>query len=156
MSGSARILVIDDNPADVRLIEEAVKLLDRPVKVYAAANGEEALRFLRREQPFHSVPRPNLIFLDFNLPRTDSREVLRIIKGDAQLQDIAVAVLTSSSYAKDIQDAYALRANCYLIKPQSLEDFFHTIGSAARFWLNHAQNGTICYDSSACADTRSE
>lgn len=122
----------------MRLIREAVKLLNQPVNVFSVSTGEEAIRFLYRQQPFAEVPEPHLIFLDFNLPQTNSREILRLIKTDNGLRHIAVAILTSSNYLQDIEDAYALEANCYLIKPQTLEDFFHTIGSATRFWLNWA------------------
>ena len=94
---------------------------------------------LRREGEHSALKRPSLVFLDFNLPRSDSREILRQIKSDASLRTIPIAVFTTSDADRDIQDAYGLFANCYLRKPADLDGFLHTIRSAANFWLNVAQ-----------------
>jgi chemotaxis family two-component system response regulator Rcp1 len=103
-----------------------------------AADGEQALSVLRKVPPYEDSPRPGLIFLDFNLPKADSRSVLRMIKEDDNLRLIPIAVLTSSDSERDVRDAYLLHANCYLRKPVELDAFLHTIRTAAEFWLNVA------------------
>jgi CheY-like chemotaxis protein len=132
------ILIVEDNPADVRLMQEALRVLEPPVNVHLVGDGDEALQFLRRQGPFRNVPTPSLIFLDFNLPKSNSRDVLREIKQDPQLRIIPIAVLTTSSSDKDVRDAYQLHANCYLNKAGDLDGFFRIIRSAAHFWLDIA------------------
>lgn len=129
---------MEDNPGDVRLIREALRGLDPPINISVAADGEQAIWFLRKQPPFEEAPRPGLIFLDFNLPKADSRSVLRAIKEDQQLRIIPIAVLTSSDSERDVRDAYLLHANCYLRKPVELDAFLHTIRTAAEFWLTVA------------------
>lgn len=138
MFGQRHILIVEDNPGDVRLMREALREMDPPVIIHVAGDGEEALRFLRKESPYRNSPAPSLIFLDYNLPKANSREVLREIKKDADLRLIPIAVLTTSDADKDIRDAYELHANCYLRKPVDLDGFFNTIRSAAHFWLEVA------------------
>ena len=138
MQGQRHILVIEDSLADVRLMREALRDVKPPVSVHIAEDGEKALSFLRREGQFAGVPRPSLILLDFNLPRSDSRELLRWIKADERLRTVPVAVLTSSDSEKDIRDAYQLYANCFLKKPIDLDSFFALIRAAAHFWLDVA------------------
>lgn len=132
------ILIVEDNPGDVRLMREALRDLKPPVTIHVAGDGEEALRFLRRQGTNANAPAPGLIFLDYNLPKANSRELLREIKDDERLRVIPVAVLTTSDADKDIRDAYELHANCYLRKPVDLDGFFDTIRSAAHFWLEVA------------------
>lgn len=132
------ILIIEDNPADVRLIREALRDLEPSVTIYVAGESEEALRILRCEGEHAGVAKPALIFLDFNLPKANSREILRHIKEDRFLRLIPVAVLTSSDSERDIHEAYELCANCYLRKPSDLDSFLNTIRAAADFWLNVA------------------
>lgn len=132
------ILIVEDNPADVRLMQEALRTLEPSVSVHVTSDGDEALRFLRRHGRFASAPRPRLIFLDFNLPKSGSRETLRQIKGDTALRLIPIAILTSSDAEKDISEAYELHANCYLTKAPDLDGFFHIIRWAAYFWLDIA------------------
>ncbi len=138
MLSQRSILIVEDNPGDVRLMREALRHLSPPVQVHVAVDGNEALLFLRREGKFADAPIPHLVFLDFNLPRSDSREVLRIIKLDDKLRLIPVAVFTSSDAEQDIRNAYELYANCYLCKPVDLDSFFATIRTAAHFWLEVA------------------
>lgn len=138
MPDQRNILIIEDNPGDVRLIREALREIQPPVTIHVAGEGDEALQFLRQEGKHRNAPRPHLIFLDFNLPKSDSREVLRQIKEDDELRLIPVAVLTTSDVRKDIREAYELHANCYLRKPVDLDGFFGTIRAAAHFWLNVA------------------
>ncbi|MFL6417277.1 MAG: response regulator [Bryobacteraceae bacterium] len=138
MPDHRNVLVVEDNPGDVRLIREALRGLEPPINISVAADGEQALWFLRNATPYEDAPRPGLIFLDFNLPKADSRSVLRSIKEDEHLRLIPIAVLTSSDSERDVRDAYLLRANCYLRKPVELDAFLHTIRTAAEFWLTVA------------------
>lgn len=142
MTHSREILIVEDNPGDVRLVREALRDLKPAVTLRSAVDGEEALRILRRQGEHAGALRPRLILLDFNLPKSDSREVLREIKNDLALRAIPVAVLTTSDAEKDIQEAYDLHANCYLRKPVDLDDFLATIRATADFWLNVAQQGS--------------
>lgn len=138
MFSRREILIIEDNPADVRLMQEALRGLQPPVGTHVAADGEEALNFLRREGAHADAPRPNLIFLDFNLPKSDSKELLQQLKADPTLRLIPIAVLTTSAADKDVREAYELHANCYLNKAADLDGFFRVIRSAAHFWLDVA------------------
>ncbi|HEY6988215.1 MAG TPA: response regulator [Bryobacteraceae bacterium] len=138
MSGERNIFIVEDNPGDVRLMREALRELQPAVKIHVANDGEEALQFLQRQGQHVSAPRPSLIFLDFNLPKSDSRELLREIKSDERLRLIPIAVLTTSDAERDVREAYELHANCYLRKPVDLDSFFSTIRQAAHFWLNVA------------------
>lgn len=132
------ILVIEDNPADVRLMREALRNMDPPVSINVATDGEDALLFLRRQGVHIQAPRPSLIFLDFNLPKCDSKELLQEIKSDPDLRLIPIAVLTTSSSDRDVRDAYHRFANCFLNKAADLDGFFRVIQSAAHFWLDVA------------------
>jgi chemotaxis family two-component system response regulator Rcp1 len=129
---------VEDNPGDVRLIREALRGMDPPVNISVASDGDQAIWFLRKTAPYESAPKPGLIFLDFNLPKSDSRSILRTIKEDKQLRLIPIAVLTSSDSERDVRDAYMLHANCYLRKPVELDAFLQTIRTAAEFWLKVA------------------
>lgn len=136
MSGQRNILIIEDNPGDVRLMREALREVHPPVTIHVAEEGEEALQFLRQQGRHTNARKPHLIFLDFNLPKSDSRQLLRQIKEDEQLRLIPIAVLTTSDAERDIREAYQLHANCYLRKPVDLDGFFATIREAAHFWLD--------------------
>ena len=138
MPGQRNILIIEDNAGDVRLMREALREMKPPVSIHAIAEGEEALAFLRQQGKHRNAPKPHLILLDFNLPKSDARELLRHIKEDEALRLIPVAVLTTSDAEKDVRDAYQLHANCYLRKPVDLDGFFSTIRAAAHFWLDVA------------------
>ena len=119
-------------------MREALRNIEPPITIQVAGDGEEALQFLRREGEHAGVHRPALIFLDFNLPKADSRDILRQMKGDPCLRVIPVAVLTTSDSERDIREAYELHANCYLRKPGDLDSFLDTIRAAADFWLKVA------------------
>ncbi len=138
MSNQREILIVEDNPADVRLMREALRSVTPPVSISVAMDGEEALQFLHREGKYENAPRPRLIFLDFNLPKYDSKELLQQIKADPNLRLIPIAVLTTSNAERDVRDAYHRFANCYLNKAPDLDGFFRVIQTAAHFWLDVA------------------
>jgi chemotaxis family two-component system response regulator Rcp1 len=119
-------------------MQEALRTLEPAVTVHVTNDAEDALRFLHRQGRYTSAPHPRLIVLDFNLPKSGSRDFLRLIKSDPALRLIPVAVLTSSDVEKDITDAYELHANCYLTKLPDLDGFFQIIRWAAYFWLDIA------------------
>ncbi|MEP6865033.1 MAG: response regulator [Deltaproteobacteria bacterium] len=125
------ILLVEDNPADVRLTQEALREGKVKNNLSVARDGEEALAFLRRE----GSPRPDLILLDLNLPRRDGRQVLAEIKKDDELKRIPVVVLTTSAAEVDILKSYELHANCYITKPVDLEQFITVVKSIDDFWL---------------------
>ncbi len=119
-------------------MKEALREFENQVMLSVVMDGEEALRYLHRQAPFDEAPRPSLIFLDLNLPKGTSKDVLRHIKNHQGLRTIPVAVLTSSDAERDIREAYELHANCYLRKPVDLDSFMSTIQSAIRFWMGVA------------------
>jgi len=129
------ILLIEDNPADVRLTREALKDAKVWNQVHVAPDGVEALAFLRREGKYEQAPRPDLILLDLNLPRKDGRAVLEEIKQDESLEHIPVVVLTTSQAEQDIVSSYRLRANAFVTKPVDLEQFLKVVHSIEHFWL---------------------
>ncbi len=129
------ILLVEDNAADVRLTEEALREGKVKTRLSVARDGVEALAFLRREGAFAQAPRPDLILLDLNLPRKDGREVLAEVKADAALRVIPVVVLTTSSAEADVSRSYSLHANCYITKPVDLEQFVSVVKSIDDFWL---------------------
>ena len=117
-------------------MREALKELQLGLAIQVAHDCEEALQRLRHNSGGNDTP--HLIFLDFNLPKSDPRDFLRRVKTDDKLRVIPIAVLTTSDAEKDIREAYALHANCYLRKPVDLDEFFRTIRTAAHFWLDVA------------------
>lgn len=129
------ILMVEDNPGDVRLTVEALKEGKVRNNMHTVVDGEEAMKFLRRQAPFAQAPRPDLILLDLNLPKKTGREVLTEIKADPQLRRIPVVVLTVSKSEQDILESYNLYANCYITKPVNLEQFLEVVKSIEDFWL---------------------
>ncbi|MEK6768502.1 MAG: response regulator [Gemmatimonadota bacterium] len=129
------ILLVEDNPGDVRLVQEALNhnKLANPLTV--AEDGEEAMAALRGEGRFAGKARPDLVLLDLNLPRKDGREVLAEMKADPELKKIPVVVLTSSQSEADVLTSYELHANCYVQKPVALQDFVTVIRQIRSFWL---------------------
>jgi len=128
------ILLVEDNPGDVRLTMEALKESSRNIKLHVVENGLEALHFLRKEKNYRESPTPDLIFLDLNLPKKNGREVLAEIKEDINLKQIPVVVLTISSAEEDIANAYENHANCYITKPLDLDQFVKKILDIIEFW----------------------
>ncbi|HZI14015.1 MAG TPA: response regulator [Myxococcus sp.] len=130
------ILLVEDNPGDVRLTIEALKEGKVHNSLSVARDGVEALAFLRRQGTFVRAARPDLILLDLNLPRKDGREVLAEIKEDPSLRRIPVVVLTTSKAEEDVLRTYDLHANCYIAKPVDLDQFISVVRSIDDFWLS--------------------
>ncbi|HEX3536932.1 MAG TPA: response regulator [Stellaceae bacterium] len=129
------ILLIEDNPGDARLTQEALREARVSNRLSHVHDGVEAMAFVRREPPFAEAPRPDLILLDLNLPRKDGREVLAELKTDPVLRLIPVVVLTTSEAEQDILRTYELHGNCYITKPVNLEKFLHIVRAVEHFWL---------------------
>ena len=135
-SHSFEILLVEDNPGDVFLTQEAFREGAFTHHISVAEDGVEAIRFLRREGRYKNAPVPDLILLDLNLPRKDGRELLAEVKNDPALQHIPIIVLTTSRADQDVTRAYRLHANCYLTKPIQMDSFLSMIRSVEDFWLN--------------------
>jgi chemotaxis family two-component system response regulator Rcp1 len=133
------ILLIEDNPGDVRLTREMLKECSVPNRLTSVSDGIEAISYLRRQGKYKDVSRPDLILLDLNLPRMDGREVLAELKGDSELKCIPVVVLTSSQAESDVLATYKLHANCYVTKPVGLSQFGSVVHSIEQFWLATAR-----------------
>ena len=129
------VLLIEDNPGDVRLTREALKEARIAVNLHVANDGLEAMKMLRQEAPYTGQPLPDLVLLDLNMPKMDGREVLRLIKTDERFKHIPVVVLTTSGAEKDIAQAYGMHANCYITKPVELDQFMEIVKSIEGFWL---------------------
>jgi chemotaxis family two-component system response regulator Rcp1 len=133
------VLLVEDSPGDVRLTKEAFREANPTIRLHVAADGVEAMAFLRHQGVHTHSPRPDLILLDLNLPKMDGREVLSQIKEDADLKTIPTVILTTSDSEADIVKSYELRANCYLSKPVQLEAFESLVKSINDFWLTKAK-----------------
>lgn len=136
MSGRiAEILIVDDNPGDVRLMREALK--DGKVRntLHAVPSGEEAVAYLTRQNGHANAERPDLILLDLNLPGMSGQEVLEIVKQDDDLKKIPVVILTTSSHDEEILRTYRLHANCFVTKPVDFEKFVAVVQTLQEFWL---------------------
>lgn len=131
-----RVLHVEDNIGDVRLIAEALRETGRDHEIAVAFDGVEALDYLHRRGRYAGAWRPELILLDLNLPKKSGLEVLAEINADRDLRQIPVVVLTSSSAPQDISRAYALNANCYITKPADLNELFDVVGELEKHWAN--------------------
>jgi CheY-like chemotaxis protein len=138
-----QLLLVEDNPGDVRLTREALKAGDVSVNLNVVRDGVEAIDFLRKRGQFESAPVPDLILLDLNLPRKSGREVLAEIKSDPELKRIPVLVMTTSRSDQDINRAYSLNANCYITKPMDLDEFLRIVKSIEEFWLKMVTLPTV-------------
>jgi CheY-like chemotaxis protein len=130
------ILLVEDNPGDVRLTREALKDSKLHNNLSVVEDGAEALAFLRREGKYVNAPRPDILLLDLNLPRIDGRQVLEEIKQDDELKRIPVVVLTTSASEQDILMSYNLHANCYITKPVDLNQFITIVKNIENFWFS--------------------
>ncbi|HWV59004.1 MAG TPA: response regulator [Longimicrobiales bacterium] len=134
-TAAVEILLVEDNPGDVRLTREALREGKVRNNLNVVPDGEKALAYLRREGPYADAVRPDLILLDLNLPRMSGREVLEAIKAEPRFRSIPVVILTSSEAEQDIVRAYQLNANCYVTKPVDLDQFISVVKSIEDFWL---------------------
>jgi CheY-like chemotaxis protein len=130
------ILLVDDNPDDIMIAKRAFSKSQIHNKIYVTHDGEEDIQFLRKEGKYKDVPSTGLIILDLNMPKVDGFEVLETIKGDEKLKSIPVIVLTSSSRPEDIERAYKLGCNSFIVKPVSFEDFIEAVMEIKRYWLS--------------------
>jgi CheY-like chemotaxis protein len=130
-----RILLVEDNPGDVRLTQEALKEAKFRNTLHVVGDGVEALAYLRQQGKYSGATRPHMVMLDLNMPRMDGREVLEAIKTDPDLRRIPVVVLTSSEAETDIAKAYELHANAYVTKPVGIDHFLEVVKSIEEFWV---------------------
>ncbi len=130
------ILLVEDNPGDVRLTEEALKESDIPTNVNVAVDGEQAISYLNGEHEYANSPKPDLILLDLNLPKKNGLEVLEVIKEKERLKHIPVVIITSSEAEFDISKSYNLHANCYITKPVEFDDFNNVVQNIVKFWFS--------------------
>ncbi len=133
------ILLVEDNPADIRLTQEAFKETRIPNNLHIVRDGAEALAFLQQQNQYAGAPRPDLILLDLNLPKKDGREVLTIVKQMPELKRIPIVILTTSKTEEDINQTYEHHANCYITKPADLDEFLNVIKTIETFWLSVVQ-----------------
>jgi CheY-like chemotaxis protein len=134
-SGKLEILLVEDNPGDVRLIVETLKEGRRDYNINIVKDGEEAINYMQRTGNYRQAIRPDIVLLDLKLPKKDGIEVLKVVKTADELKQIPVIVLTSSNAEEDILNAYRNHANCYITKPIDLDKFVVTIQSIEDFWF---------------------
>lgn len=128
-------LLVEDNPGDVRLIQEALGELESRLRLNVVTDGHQALAFLRRQPPFESAPRPRLVLLDLNVPGMNGHEILHAIKTDAELRVLPVIVMTSSASAQDVRRAYQASANSYVTKAADFDSCVDLLRAIESFWL---------------------
>ncbi|KTD54722.1 response regulator [Legionella quateirensis] len=129
------ILLVEDSPADIRLTQEALKENKLAVNLNIVNDGVEAMEFLRKENKYAKVPKPDLILLDLNMPRKDGREVLKEVKDDPELRTIPIVILTISKAEEDILLTYKHHVNCYIRKPLDLNQFMDVVKKIESFWF---------------------
>ena len=130
------ILMVEDNPGDVRLTREALRGGKIWNEIHVVTDGVAAIEFLRNSPPYEHAPRPDLVLLDLNLPKKDGREVLAMMKGDPNLKAIPVVILTTSQAEEDVIRAYNLSCNCYVTKPVDFDQFTRIVQTIEQFWLS--------------------
>ena len=130
------VLLVEDNPGDARLAQEALAENKLKLNLHVVRDGEQALAFVNREGEYEDAPTPDLVLLDLNLPRKSGREVLASIKNDPALKRLPVVVLTSSQAEQDILESYNLHANCYIQKPLDFEQFMTVVKNVGNFWFS--------------------
>ncbi len=133
---SFKILLIEDNPGDIRLTKEAFKEGKSDIQLIAVTDGVKAIQYLNKEDPFSDATTPDIILLDLNLPKKDGRQVLQEVKSDLNLRRIPIIVLTTSNAETDIIKSYNLHANCYINKPVDYDSFYTIIKNIEEFWLS--------------------
>ena len=130
------ILLVDDNPDDIMIAKKAFQKCQIRNKVYVTHDGEEAIQFLRKEGNYKDVLTSALVILDLNMPKVDGFEVLKTIKSDDELKSIPIIVLTSSERDEDIERAYKLGCNSFIVKPASFKNFVEAVMEIKRYWLS--------------------
>jgi two-component system, chemotaxis family, response regulator Rcp1 len=135
-TAAVKILVVEDNPADVYLIRASLSLGEIPKQLNVVTDGAKALDFLSRSGEYADAPRPDLILLDLNLPKVDGREVLDRIKADPEWRHIPVVILSTSTAESDVARAYEHHANCYLAKPRDVDEYLDLVHAIESYWLN--------------------
>ena len=130
------ILLVEDNPGDARLTQEALKESKLHNLLSIVTDGDEAIHYLKKEGKFSNVTRPDMVLLDLNLPKKSGREVLAEIKNDPDLRRIPVIILTTSKAEEDIIKSYDLHANCYITKPVDLKQFITIVNTLENFWFS--------------------
>jgi CheY-like chemotaxis protein len=130
------ILLVEDSPTDALIAQEAFEQAELLNHLHIVDDGVEALAFLRRQGQYDAAPRPDLILLDWNLPRKSGREVLAELKGDKELKTIPIVILTTSRAEEDVLKAYDLYANCYIAKPVDFTSFTEAVEAIRQFWFN--------------------
>ncbi len=134
--GRFDILLVEDEAADARLVEESLRDGKMLSRVHHVLDGEEALAYLRRQgERYAAAVRPDLILLDLNLPRLDGRDLLRLLRDDPEFRTIPVVVLTTSDVQRDVETAYGLGANSFITKPVDIDQFFHAIAGIQDYWF---------------------
>lgn len=133
---SVEILLVEDSPSDILITQEAFEQAKLMNRLHVVEDGVEALAFLRRQGRHHQAPRPDLILLDWNLPRKNGSEVLAELKADQELKLIPVVILTTSKAEEDVFKAYGLYANCYITKPVDFADFIEVVQAIDHFWFD--------------------
>ncbi|MEA3137741.1 MAG: hypothetical protein QOJ26_1403 [Thermoplasmata archaeon] len=139
MTRPTEILLIDDNPADTRIMQEALEGSRVANRLHSARDGVEAMNFLRRQGEFHDAPRPDLILLDLNMPRKGGLQVLAEIKSAPDLRGIPTVILSSSPAEADVASAYSLQANGYVVKPVDLDELTVVVGGIQEYWVGIAK-----------------
>jgi two-component system, chemotaxis family, response regulator Rcp1 len=131
-----KVLLVEDNAADILLLQEAMEDIELNINLHVVHNGEEAMSFLQQAGPYLEAVRPDLILLDLNLPRKNGFTVLEEVKQDVKLQQIPVIVLSTSQAQEDIDRCYRQHANCFITKPTDLEEFLKVVKGIGQYWLN--------------------
>jgi chemotaxis family two-component system response regulator Rcp1 len=138
MTEIKEVLLVDDNPADIDLTRDILGRNPCSSNVHAVGDGVEAIAFLKRKGKYKNAARPDLVFLDLNLPAKDGRSVLAEAKSDPALREIPIVIFSTSRAPEDIRRSYELGANCYVSKPGNLQDFVSSVSSVASFWFSCA------------------
>lgn len=136
---AVEILLVEDNPGDVRLMREAFEEVALDVRLHVVTNGEAALSFLDRRDEYDDAPRPEMVLLDLNLPKVDGLDVLETIKADEELRSIPVIVLTGSTAEEDVAESYDRHTNAYLTKPVDPDEFVSLVRTFGDFWIDQVQ-----------------
>lgn len=133
---TVEILLVEDNPADVRLIVEVLKDFRLEKNITVVTDGEKVKEYLMKKNEFFNVTRPDIILLDINMPRKNGFEILKEIKENEEFKDIPVIIITTSDSEENVINAYKLGANCYIVKPLQLDEFIRVVRGIEEFWLN--------------------